>query len=72
MYRVLAARAPVRERRNQRVHPKHANPEVVATRPNEVWSWDITKLLGPKKWTYYYLFVVLDVHRPRPYPTYPP
>lgn len=61
MYRVLAARAPVRERRNQLVHPKHAKPELVATRPNEVWSWDITKLLGPKKWTYYYLYVVLDV-----------
>jgi len=55
MYRLLAAAHEVRERRNQLRHvaPK---PELLATRPNEVWSWDITKLLGPAKWTYYYLY----------------
>jgi putative transposase len=60
MYRVLAAAQEMRERRNQLRHvaPK---PELLATRPNEVWSWDITKLLGPAKWTYYYLYVILDI-----------
>jgi putative transposase len=53
MYRVLAECRPVRERRNQLQHPKYAKPELMATAPNQVWSWDITKLLGPKKWTYY-------------------
>ena len=59
-YRVLAAAQEVRERRDQLRHvaPK---PELLATRPNEVWSWDITKLLGPAKWTYYYLYVILDI-----------
>jgi len=61
MYRLLAARAPVRERRNQLRHPEYAKPELIATAPNQVWSWDITKLLGPEKWTYYYLFVLLDI-----------
>jgi len=61
MYRLLAARAPLRERRNQLRHPEYAKPELVATAPNQVWSWDITKLLGPKKWTYYYLYVLLDI-----------
>ena len=42
-------------------HPSYAAPELLATRPNELWSWDITKLLGPRKWTYYYLYVILDV-----------
>jgi putative transposase len=60
-YRVLAANAEVRERRDQLRHPHYAAPELLATRPNELWSWDITKLLGPTKWTYYYLYVVLDV-----------
>ncbi len=60
-YRVLAENAEVRERRDQLRHPHYAAPEVLATRPNELWSWDITKLLGPTKWTYYYLYVVLDV-----------
>jgi len=60
MYRLLAAAHEVRERRNQLRHvaPK---PELLATRPNEVWSWDITKLLGPAKWTYFYLYVILDI-----------
>jgi putative transposase len=61
MYRLLAAHQEVRERRNQLRHPRYAAPELLARRPNELWSWDITKLLGPAKWTYFYLYVVLDV-----------
>ena len=61
MYRILAADQPVRERRNQREHPQYAKPELVATAPNQTWSWDITKLLGPTKWTYFHLYVVLDI-----------
>ena len=60
-YRVLAENAEVRERRDQLRHPRFAAPQLLATRPNEVWSWDITRLLGPTKWTYYYLYVLLDV-----------
>jgi transposase InsO family protein len=61
MYRVLAANAEIRERRNQLRHPAYRKPELLATGPNQVWSWDITKLLGPVKWTYYYLYVLLDI-----------
>jgi putative transposase len=61
MYRLLAAHHEVRERRNQLRHPHYAAPELLARRPNELWSWDITKLLGPAKWTYFYLYVMLDV-----------
>ena len=61
MYRILSENSEVRERRNQRRHPHYAAPELLAVRPNELWSWDITKLLGPQKWTYYYLYVILDV-----------
>jgi putative transposase len=61
MYRLLAAAAETGERRDQRVHPAYAKPELLATAPNEVWSWDITKLLGPAKWTYFYLYVILDI-----------
>jgi putative transposase len=61
LYRVLAENAEVRERRDHLRHPHYAAPELLATRPNELWSWDITKLLGPTKWTYYYLYVMLDV-----------
>ncbi len=61
MYRLLAAHHEVRERRNQRRHPQYAAPELLARQPNELWSWDITKLLGPAKWTYFYLYVMLDV-----------
>ena len=61
MYRILAAQGASRERRNQLQHPTYAKPELVATAPNQTWSWDITKLLGPKKWTYYYLYVLLDL-----------
>ncbi len=61
MYRVLAAHEEVRERRNQLRHPVYHKPELLATGPNQVWSWDITKLLGPVKWTYFYLYVLLDI-----------
>ena len=61
LYRILFENQEVRERRNQLRHPPHAAPELLATRPNEVWSWDITKLLGPAKWTYFYLYVILDI-----------
>jgi putative transposase len=61
MYRILEANEEVRERRNQLRHPSYARPELMATAPNELWSWDITKLKGPVKWTYYYLYVILDV-----------
>jgi putative transposase len=61
MYRLLAASHEVRERRDQLRHPRYAAPELLARRPNELWSWDITKLLGPAKWTYFYLYVMLDV-----------
>ncbi len=61
LYRVLGENAEVRERRDQLRHPSYAAPQLLATRPNELWSWDITKLLGPAKWTSYYLYVLLDV-----------
>src|SRR5712671_5574783 len=61
MYRLLAEHTEVRERRDQLRHPTYAAPELLARRPNELWSWDITKLLGPAKWTYFYLYVMLDV-----------
>ena len=61
MYRILKAEGEVRERRNQLEHPPYAKPELLATGPNEVWSWDITKLKGPVKWTYFYLYVILDI-----------
>ncbi len=57
----MADNAEVRERRRQRVHPPHTKPELVATAPRQVWTWDITKLLGPRTWTYYHLYVVLDL-----------
>jgi len=62
MYRILAANDLVRERRNQLSHPEYTKPELLASGPNEVWSWDITKLKGPEKWTYYYLYVILDIY----------
>jgi putative transposase len=61
MYRILAEQGESREGRDQLVHPAYARPELLATRPNELWSWDITKPLGPAKWTYFYLYVILDV-----------
>ncbi len=60
-YRVLAENDEVRERRNQRRHPEYKKPELVATAPNQVWSWDITKLRGAAKFVYYYLYVILDI-----------
>ena len=61
MYRILAERLEVRERRRQRRHPHYSKPELLATGPNQCWSWDITKLKGPVKWSYYYLYVILDI-----------
>jgi len=61
MYRLLRAEGETRERRRQATHPATVKPELLATGPNEIWSWDITKLLGPAKWTYYYLYVVIDI-----------
>jgi putative transposase len=61
MHRILAENVELRERRNQLRRPRYEAPQLLATKPNELWSWDITKLLGPKKWTYYYLYVLLDV-----------
>ena len=60
-YRLLADQDETHERRDQLVHPAYAKPELLATHPNEVWSWDITKLLGPTKWTYFSLYVILDI-----------
>jgi putative transposase len=65
MYRLLRARGETnggQDRRRHATHPAHVKPELVATEPNRVWSWDITKLRGPAKWTYYYLYVILDIY----------
>jgi putative transposase len=62
MYRLLRAEGEVRERRRQASHPPAAKPELLATRPNAVWSWDITKLLGPVKWTWFYLYTIIDIY----------
>jgi putative transposase len=62
MYRLLRARGETGDRRRHTTHPAHVKPELVATQPNQVWSWDITKLRGPAKWTYYYLYVILDIY----------
>lgn len=61
MYRLLRRAGEVRERRRQATHPARVKPELVATAPNQVWSWDITKLHGPEKWTYYYLYSIIDI-----------
>ena len=61
MYRILEEQGEVKERRNQLQHPSYTKPELLAERPNEVWSWDITKLKGPAKWTCFYLYVILDI-----------
>jgi len=61
MYRILDRQGESSERRDQLVHPPYQKPELLATAPNQLWSWDITKLLGPAKWTYFYLYVILDV-----------
>ena len=62
MYRLMAAQSQTGERRRQRIHPVYAKPELLAIRPNEVWSWDITKLKGPAKWTCFHLYVILDIY----------
>ncbi|MGZ3689637.1 MAG: IS3 family transposase [Bdellovibrionota bacterium] len=61
MYRLLEAEGENRERRDQLIHPPYRKPELLATGPNQLWSWDITKLRGPVKWSFYYLYVILDV-----------
>jgi putative transposase len=61
MYRILGQHDEVRERRQQLRHPVYQKPELLAERPNQVWSWDITKLMGPTKWSYFYLYVILDI-----------
>jgi len=61
MYRILDANRQVRERPDQLRRPEYKKPELLATGPNQVWTWDITKLLGPVKWTYFYLYVILDI-----------
>ncbi len=63
MYRVLSAQGELKERRKQRRdNQKHQKPELLATGPNHVWSWDITKLKGPMKWNYFHLYVILDIY----------
>jgi putative transposase len=61
MYRILQDAGEVQERRDQLRHPTYAKPELLATAPNQLWSWDITKLRGPATWQYYYLYLILDV-----------
>jgi putative transposase len=61
MYRLLDAGGEVRERRDQLTHPAYTKPELLAEAPNQVWSWDISKLKGPAKWTHYQLYVILDI-----------
>jgi putative transposase len=61
MYRLLEQQGESRERRDQLTHPPYQRPELLATAPNQLWSWDITKLRGPAKWTYFYLYVIMDV-----------
>ena len=61
MYRILAAHGEVKERRQQRRHPTYTKPELLATAPNQLWFWDITKLRSHQKWTYFQLYVIIDV-----------
>lgn len=61
MYRILKAQKQVRQRRHDREHPTYKKPELLATGPNQVWSWDITKIKGPKSWIFYDLYVVIDI-----------
>jgi len=62
MYRLLREQGETGERRRQATHPPKVKPELVASGPNQVYSWDITKLAGPAKWTYYYLYVIIDIY----------
>jgi len=61
MYRILTENEETKERRNQLRHPRYKAPELLATKPNELWSWDITRMRGPEKWSYFYLYVIMDV-----------
>jgi putative transposase len=61
MYRILKAEKQVKQRRHDRKHPVYTKPELLATGPNQVWSWDITKIKGPKSWIFYDLYVVIDI-----------
>ena len=61
MYRILNEYSEVKDRRLQLRHPVYTRPELIAEAPNQVWSWDITKLMGPAKWTYFYLYVIIDI-----------
>jgi putative transposase len=61
-YRLLRQAGETRERRRQAAHPAAVKPELLASGPNQVWSWDITKLHGPAKWTYYHLYVIIDIY----------
>jgi putative transposase len=61
MYRLLRAEGEVHERRRQATHPATVKPELMATGPDQIWSWDITKLHGPEKWTYFHLYVIIDI-----------
>ena len=62
MYRVLREHGEVGDRRRHATHPARVKPELLATQPNRVYSWDITKLHGPAKWTYYYLYSIIDIY----------
>jgi putative transposase len=62
MYRLLRARGETGDRRRHATHPAHVKPELLATKPNQCWSWDITKLAGPARWTWFYLYVILDIY----------
>lgn len=61
MYRLLHEHDEISERRRQLRHPAYHKPELLAEAPNQVWSWDITKMMGPAKWTYFYLYVIIDI-----------
>ena len=62
MYRLLRARGETGDRRRHATHPARVKPELLATKPNQVWSWDLTKLAGPAKWTWFYLYTILDIY----------
>jgi putative transposase len=62
MYRILESQGESQDRRNQRNHRDAVKPELMATGANQVWSWDITKLRSDKKWTYFYLYVIIDIY----------
>jgi putative transposase len=66
MYRLLRAQGETGDRRRHATHPARVKPELVATKPNQCWSWDITKLAGPARWTWFYLYVILLCQRTLP------